>query len=105
MITRTSREKRSRFRALRVSGGRHARRNRKEVRAMDVGPQETKGLSKILGTVRQGVETGQDAASTAVSVIIDTIANGPAALIRGDTASSVIGSELHVTGTLMCTGD
>jgi cytoskeletal protein CcmA (bactofilin family) len=72
---------------------------------MGVGPQGIKGLGKYFSPVRESVESGQEAASTAVGVIIDTIANGPAALIGGDTASSVIGSELHVKGTLMCTGN
>jgi len=72
---------------------------------MEASPQGIKGLGKYFGAVREGVETRQDAASTAVGVIIDTIANGPAALMGGDKAGSVIGSELHVKGTLMCTGD
>jgi len=72
---------------------------------MNATAQGTKGLSKYLGTVRQSVETGQEAASAAVGVIIETIANGPAALVRPEAGDSVIGSELHVTGTLMCSGD
>jgi len=72
---------------------------------MSVAPQGLKGLSKYFGTVRHSVESGQEAASAAVGVIIDTLANGSAALVGEEEGLSVIGSELHVTGTLMCWAD
>jgi cytoskeletal protein CcmA (bactofilin family) len=62
--------------------------------------QGLKSLSRYFGAVRQNVETGE---SAAVDAIIDTLASGPVALVRRDT--SVIGSELQLTGTLMCCGD
>jgi len=69
---------------------------------MSAAPPAAKGLGKYFGTVRE--ETAQSAATSAVGAIIETIANGPAALIRQDAGASVIGSELHIRGTLMCTG-
>jgi cytoskeletal protein CcmA (bactofilin family) len=72
---------------------------------MGVGPEGLKGLGRYFAPARQSVDTPEETPPSTVGVIIETIANGPAALLRGDTASSVIGSELHVTGTLMCTGD
>ena len=72
---------------------------------MGVGPEGLKGLGKYFAPARQSGDTPPETPSSTVGVIIDTIANGPAALLRGDTASSVIGSELHIMGTLMCTGD
>ena len=75
---------------------------------MSVAPQGLKGLSKYFGTVRHSVESGQEAATAAVGavgVIIDTLAAGPAALATQERGHSVIESELHVTGTLMCSCD
>lgn len=63
-----------------------------------------KGLSKYFGTVRQSVEAGQDAAAVVVEAIIETIANGPAALVR-QAGDSVINHEMYVTGALLCSGN
>jgi|ERR1051326_2329102 cytoskeletal protein CcmA (bactofilin family) len=73
---------------------------------MAAAAQGLKSLSRYFGTVRHTVETGQEAATAAVDVIIDTIADSPAAaLVRQDAGTSVIGSELQVVGTLMCCAD
>ena len=72
---------------------------------MSVGTQGLRGLGKYFGTVRHSVENGQEAATAAVGVIIDTLANGPAALVRQGAGPSTIGPELHITGTLMCSAD
>jgi cytoskeletal protein CcmA (bactofilin family) len=72
---------------------------------MGAAPQGMKSLSKYFEAVRESVSTGQEAAGTAVGVIVDTLANGPAALVRQDAPDSVIGCDLHINGTLSCSGD
>ena len=68
---------------------------------MTAAPQGLKGLGKYFGAVGEGPETDHEAAAGG---IVDKIANAPA-LLRKNAGDSVIGSELHVRGTLMCTGD
>jgi len=71
---------------------------------MSTDPQGMKGLSKYFGTVRQSVEAGQEVAAVAVEAIIETIANGPVALVR-QARESVISHEMHLSGTLLCAGN
>ena len=72
---------------------------------MSAAPQGLKGWNKYFRTGGQSGNPNDESTPTAVGVIIDTVTNSTAALMRHSGGDSIIGPELHVSGTLMCFAD
>jgi len=72
---------------------------------MSTAPQGLRSWNKYFRTGGRSRDASEESTPKTVGVIIDTVTSSTAALRRNGKGASIIGAELHVSGTLMCFAD